>query len=200
MILQKLSKKKLIHPPKFLLSNTHYLTIMGSVAYGCSSDTSDNDVYGFCIPTLEQVFPHLAGDIPGFGIQKKRFENWQEHGIIDKEENKEWDFSIFSIVRFFSLCMENNPNMVDALFVPQNCIIHSTAIGNMVRENRHMFLHKGCWPKFKGYAYSSLKKAATKVHKGLDNLKKFEENNNISHKISIEDIKKEMIKRGINIK
>ncbi len=41
MILDKLAKKSLIHPPKWLISNTMYLTIMGSDAYGCSSGSSD---------------------------------------------------------------------------------------------------------------------------------------------------------------
>lgn len=28
----------------------------------------------------------------------------------------------------------------------------------MVRDARQLFLHKGCWPKFKGYAYAQLHK------------------------------------------
>jgi len=35
-------------------------------------------------------------------------------------------------------------------------------IGEMVRENRKLFLHKGAWHKFKGYAYSQLHKMRTK--------------------------------------
>lgn len=69
-----------------------------------------------------------------------------------------YDFAVYNIVRFFQLCMENNPNMVDALFVPDNMIVHITHVGNMVRDARKMFLHKGCWHKFKGYAFSQLTK------------------------------------------
>ena len=159
-LLQELQKKGLIHPPNFLVSNTHYLVYMGSVAYGVSSDNSDNDLYGFCIPEKEMVFPHLKGEILGFGKQTKRFEQYQEQTVTP--EGKKYDFAIYSIVKFFQLVMENNPNMVDSLFVPQRCIVHSTAIGNLVRENRKMFLHKGCWPKFKGYSYSQLHKADLK--------------------------------------
>ena len=54
--------------------------------------------------------------------------------------------------------MENNPNVIDSLFTPVNCVLHSTRVGNLVRENRRLFLHKGAWPKFKGYAYSQLHK------------------------------------------
>ena len=77
MLLNVLKNKKLINPPKWLPDNTHYLTMMGSVAYGVSSDTSDIDVYGFCIPKKNMIFTHLAGEIPGFGRPIKRFDQWQ---------------------------------------------------------------------------------------------------------------------------
>lgn len=162
MILQQLHKKGLYTAPNFILSNTQYVTRTGSVAYGCSSDCSDEDFYGFCIPPLEMIFPHLAGEIEGFGRQKKRFEQQQNHHIEDKEEGKMYDITIFNIVKYFSLCMECNPNMLDTLFTPVNCIVHSTQISNLVRENRKIFLHKGAWPKFKGYAFSQLHKMSSK--------------------------------------
>ena len=48
--------------------------------------------------------------------------------------------------------------MIDSLFTPHECVLHITQVGTMVREARHLFLHKGCWPKFKGYAYAQLHK------------------------------------------
>ncbi len=139
---------------------------MGSVAYGVSSDTSDMDVYGFCIPPKDYIFPHLRGEIQDFSTPGKTFQNWQQHHINDKETRKEYDLCIYSIQRFFRLCMENNPNMVDALFVPRRCILFSTPLGEIVRENRKLFLHKGSWHKFKGYAYSQLHKMRTKKPEG----------------------------------
>jgi predicted nucleotidyltransferase len=162
MLVQDLYDRKLIHPPKFIPNSTHYLVIMGSEAYGCSSNSSDKDFYGFAIPPKEDVFPHLRGEIPGFGNQINRFEQWQEHHVEDKDRGCEYDFSVYSIIKFFQLCMDNNPNMVDSLFVPQRCVVHCTQIGNLVRENRKIFLHKGCWHKFKGYAYSNLHKCDIK--------------------------------------
>ena len=70
MILDKLQKKDLIHPPKWLIPNCHYICEMGSVAYGVSGGNSDIDLYGFCIPQKEDVFPHQEkGEILGFGRQ-----------------------------------------------------------------------------------------------------------------------------------
>lgn len=161
-----LYKRGLIEPPSFVPESVQYEVIMGSEAYGVSSGDSDRDVYGFCVPPKSIVFPHTTGEIPGFGRQKNRFEQYQQHHIKDPEalggRGVEYDFSIYSIVRYFSLCMENNPNMIDSLFVPQRCILHTTRVGNMVREKRHIFLHKGAWFKFKGYAYSQVKKMQNK--------------------------------------
>ncbi len=56
--------------------------------------------------------------------------------------------TVYPIVKYFRLLMDNNPNIIDSLFVPRNCVLYSTKVGEMVRENRHIFLHKGCWAKF----------------------------------------------------
>lgn len=153
---RKLNDRGLIRPPAFLPMNVQFECMMGSIAYGVSDDSSDIDLYGWCIPPKDVVFPHLKGEIPGFGRQTQRFEQFQQHHISCSE--KEYDVSIYSIIKYFQLCMENNPNMLDSLFVPQTCILHITQVGQMVRENRQTFLHKGAWHKFKGYAFSQIHK------------------------------------------
>ncbi|MBM3457237.1 MAG: nucleotidyltransferase [Armatimonadetes bacterium] len=165
---RELAERKLCRPPAWLPEAIQYETQMGSVAYGVSSDTSDVDLYGFCIPPRQVVFPHLAGHIPGFGLTPpERFEQYQQHHIRDPSElgghGRSYDVAIFSIVKYFQLCLENNPNMVDSLFTPHTCVLTSTAVGQKVRENRRLFLHRGCWVKFKGYAYSQLHKMAIKT-------------------------------------
>jgi len=161
---QLMKQKGLISPPKWLPHNIHYEVITGSVSYAVSSDTSDMDVVGFCMPPKDDIFPHLAGEIPGFGRQIQRFEVWQQHHIMDNEARQEYDFSIYSIVKFFQLAMENNPNMVDILFTPQRCVLYCSAVAQMVRDNRRLFLHKGSYHKFRGYAYRQLSKIGTKAN------------------------------------
>jgi hypothetical protein len=162
MLIHTLQKQGLIQPPKWLADNVAFLTVMGSVAYGVSSDSSDEDIYGFCVPPKDMTFPHLAGEIPGFGTQLQRFNVWQQHHIKTLDGRKEYDFAIYSIVQYFQLIMECNPNMIDSLFVPERCIKHTTEIARMVRDRRKMFLHKGAWHKFKGYSYSQLHKIEIK--------------------------------------
>lgn len=173
-LLRKLHDRKLIQPPEWLIDNCCYLTTMGSVAYGVESyergDLSDFDVYGVCIPPKQEIFPHLKGEIIGFGRQKQRFEQWQQHHILDQDalggKGRMYDFSIYSIVKYFTLLMENNPNIVDSVFTYHDCVLHITQVGNIIRENRKKFLHKGCWHKFKGYAYSQMHKMRIKEPEG----------------------------------
>jgi uncharacterized protein len=158
MLLHDLTKRNLIHPPSWLPSNTHYLAIVGSESYGANiAGSSDQDLQGFCIPPKEDVFPHLRGEIMGFGTQHQRFNVWQEHHIKDTND-KEYDFAVYSIVKFFHLAMENNPNVLDIICVPENCIKHITSVGQMVRDNRRMFFHAGCFHKFRGYASAQMAK------------------------------------------
>ncbi len=202
-LIQDLSNKKLITPPKWLPTNVHYLVQMGSVAYGVSNDNSDVDIYGFCIPEKAEIFPHLRGEIPGFGENiRKPFEQYQQHHISDQSAHGgkgcEYDISVYSIIKFFQLCMKNNPNMIDALFVPSRCVRHTTQIGNLVRENRHIFLHKGSWHKFKGYAYSQLHKMRIKTPKEeVEKVLQFEEKHNIPRETKLKDIENELRKRNL---
>ncbi len=116
--LQRLTDQGLVKPPRWLPGNVQYETIMGSVAYGVSSDTSDVDVYGWAIPPKDDLFPHLRGEVLGFGTPKPRFEQYQEHHVQDRDalagRGRTYDLTIYGIVKFFNLAMENNPNVIDS--------------------------------------------------------------------------------------
>ena len=154
----KCKNKDLINPPHYVYSQLQYECIMGSMAYGVSSDNSDMDIYGFCIPNKNIIFPENF--IHGFDKIEHPFEQYQQHHI--KTETIEYDFTIYNITKYFTLCANGNPNMVDSLFVPRRCVTHSTRIGELVRENRKLFLSKKCWHTFKGYAYSQMHKMRIK--------------------------------------
>ncbi|MCO7224064.1 DNA polymerase beta superfamily protein [Pleionea sp. CnH1-48] len=156
--------------PEYLTDSVQYEVIMGSMAYGVSNDSSDMDVYGFAIPPKEILFPYTQGKVLGFDDFTPEFEQLQEHHIQDKEalggQGRVYDITLYSITKFFRLLTTNNPNIIDSLYVPDNCVLHITPVGRMVRDERKLFLHKGCWAKFKGYAYSQLHKVRTKQPQG----------------------------------
>lgn len=161
-VVRRLTDKGLIKPPTFVAGSVQYETIMGSMAYGVSSDNSDFDVYGFCMPPKDYIFPHLDGKIPGFSTQVQSFDQYQEHHVNEKDHGHVYDLNIYSIIKYFRLCMDNNPNMIDSLFTAQNMVLSQTKIAQMVRDERKTFLHKGSWHKFKGYAYGQMHKMKIK--------------------------------------
>lgn len=207
MLLQELADKKLISPPTWLPTNTMYLTIMGSHAYGAADTNgekkSDWDIYGFCIPKKEIVFPHLAGVIQGFGEQGERFDQWVQHHIIDpsacKGQGREYDFTVYNIVRYFDLLMDNNPNVIDSIFTPQDCVIHCTQVGLLLREKRKMFLHKGAFHRFKGYAYSQLHKMGNRASNNdlVQKIRNLEDLLAIPHRTTLDDVVRELERRKV---
>ena len=81
----QLSSKGLIRPPSFLADNVMYETQMGSTAYGVATDRSDFDIYGFAIPPRDHLFPHLAGEIAGFGDPRpRRADRRQVRRVLDR--------------------------------------------------------------------------------------------------------------------
>lgn len=169
MLIQNLTRRGLLSPPKWLPDNTIYLTSVGSQSYGVASDTFDWDIIGVCIPRKDVVFPHTAGHLYGFGEPSEKFEQFQTK-VFDPDaaggKGREYDITIYNIVRYFWLCFDSNPNMIDSLFTHYSCVLHSTPIGELIRENRKMFLSKRALLKFKSYAYSQLHKINSKKAEG----------------------------------
>ncbi len=161
-VIERLRHDGLIRPPTWLPGNVRYESLMGSHCYGVAARDSDYDMVGWCVPPKDMIFPHLGGHIHGFGRQVQKFTCYEQHRVYDKVKQRTYDLTCYNIVHYFHLCMDNNPNMLDSLFVPRDCITHSSQIAEMVRVKRHLFLHKGAWHKFKGYAYSQLHKMGNK--------------------------------------
>ena len=162
-LIAKLEKREVVRPPPWLVSNLVFEGETGSSAYGCNvrkndADSSDLDLTGVAIAPKQMVFPHLGGHIAGFGTAPQTFDQWQQHHIKDTERRIEVDATIYGLVRFFELARQNNPNIVDTLFTPRRCIRHTTEVWEHVREHRRDFVHKGCYHRFRGYAYSQLSK------------------------------------------
>jgi uncharacterized protein len=154
-IIEKFVQDGYIHPPEFVHKGLQLLVTGGSTAYGVRQLGADTDFYGFCIPPESIVFPHKSGFIPGFGKRPPSFDQFLH--ITDA-----WDINIFNIVKFFDLCFRGNPNIIELLYVPADCVAFATPIGKAVLEHRSLFTSKACWGKLRGFATSQ-------VHKILKN-------------------------------
>ena len=158
-VLRRLVDKDLLHPPPWLMDNLMFEGVVGSTAYGCNKGgDTDEDLVGMAIPPKGMVFPHLEGYIPGFGAKPPTFNSFQQHHIFFSETKTQYDVCIYGIVKLFQLCRDNNPNMLELLYLPRRCIKHSSQVYEHIRSNRSLFLHRGCYQKFRGYAYSQIEK------------------------------------------
>lgn len=180
MILHELEEKKLLkNAPSWLSNNCVYATVSGSISYGCADtnadEASDFDIIGICIPPKGLIFPHLSGHIFGFLTPPKLQPGdgsgvYEEHHVFDPNalggKGRNYDLNIYSIIKHIDECVKGNPNLIDSLFTSRECVLHCTQVGNILRDNRKLFLCKNLWQTYKNYAYSQLHKMESKNPKG----------------------------------
>lgn len=121
---------------KLAEQNLIYKARIGSNAYGTALPTSDNDEGGIFIPPLDYYFGLQAFDI--------------------LSEQREDDKSYYSLRKFAHFAADNNPNVLELLFVDDNSILLSSPAGEELRAKRKMFLSQRCRKTFVGYATAQL--------------------------------------------
>lgn len=160
MILNTL-KCATLDPPRFVTEGLQYLTKHGSQAFGTATAESDTDLYGFCIPPQESLWPSLTGEIDGYDPPANRFQQF----LGKSDAGTGYDVTVYSIARYFYLLAQNNPNVIETLFTPDDCVQHLTHIGRLVRDNRKLFLSQELFPRFYGYAMDQAEKLGNEDYK-----------------------------------
>jgi len=149
-IVNKLYNKGLITPPTWLPCNVHLEIIGGSRMYAANDhDSSDYDIRGIFTPPKEMIFPSSSGLIYGFD-KIPNCEHWLQGKTL--HNNKEYEFDLHNITKFFKLVIENNPNQLDLMFVNETDITQCTEVGRMILDNKLLFLSKLSFIRFRGYA------------------------------------------------
>jgi len=111
---------------------------MGSHAYGTNIPTSDIDLRGVFIQPLDDIF---------------------KYGYKDQVADKTNDIVFYELKRFMELVQKNNPNILELLNAPKDCIIHQDPIYDYILDNSEKFITKKCRYTFAGYAIEQIKKA-----------------------------------------
>lgn len=110
--------------------------ISGSKSFGLDTPTSDTDIKGVYYLPKEQFY----------GLE-----------YIPQISNETNDIVYYELGRFVELLLKNNPNILEILATPSDCILYKHPIMEELRLED--FLSKLCKDTFAGYAMTQIKKA-----------------------------------------
>ncbi|UII31200.1 nucleotidyltransferase domain-containing protein [Fulvivirga ulvae] len=113
-----------------------YECLSGSHAYGLSTPESDIDIKGVFI------------------LPKDEFYGLNYVAQVSDEGN---DTVYYELGRFVELLSKSNPNILELLYSPEDCIRIMHPLFKSLRQ--HSFLSKQCKESFGGYAMAQIKKA-----------------------------------------
>lgn len=127
----------------WLPERTLYLTRHGSHAYGTNIETSDLDLRGICIAPPS----YYHG-----------FVEWARPKGFEQAMQKEPDFLIFEIRKFFMLAADCNANALELLFTDPSDHLLVTPLMERLLAARDEFLSLKVKSTFSGYALGQLKR------------------------------------------
>jgi len=122
------------NPEEFLI----FEAITGSRLYGTNTEMSDTDKRGVCIPPMRVLLDP--------------FQKFEQKDSFDEDDDR----TIFNLEKFFKLCADCNPNIVELLFIPDDKVLFMSDAWEKVLENRNLFLSKKAKWTFTGYAFSQV--------------------------------------------
>ncbi len=110
--------------------------ITGSKSYGLDTPTSDTDIKGV------------------FVLPKNMFYGLEYTAQVNNETN---DIVYYELKRFMELLSKSNPNILEMLNVPQQCVLQKHPVMDMLHPE--IFLSRQCEQSFANYAFTQIKKA-----------------------------------------
>lgn len=125
-----------------------YRCIAGSRAYGTAHADSDEDIRGIFILPRDH---YLSITEP-----------------ISMVSDERGDIVYYSLHRFIQLASNANPNIIELLFMPSDCIQLMTPIMQTLYNARDLFITKQAYESHVGYALAQIKKA-TGQNKWINN-------------------------------
>jgi len=110
--------------------------ISGSRSFGLATENSDTDIKGVYYLSKEDFF----------GLN-----------YIPQISNETNDITYYEIGRFTELLLKNNPNILEILATPEDCILYKNPLMDLYKQED--FLSKLCKDTFGGYASAQIQKA-----------------------------------------
>lgn len=128
----------------FVKTDLIFLTLAGSHMYGTNTAESDIDKRGVCVPPKNVVM--------GFA------RNFEQQDIAGE------DTTIYGLTKFLKLAADVNPNIIELLFAPEDCVQINHPTWKELLKYRDKFLSAEAYFTFCGYAHGQLKRI--KTHRG----------------------------------
>lgn len=114
----------------------------GSHAYGTNREDSDLDIRG------------VATNLPKNILTGRDFEQ-----VVDVPT----DTVMYSVDKLFKLLCQCNPNTIEILGLKPEHYLYKNKVGEMILQNRSLFLSKVCIRSFGGYASDQLRRMENKA-------------------------------------
>ena len=127
-------------------SITHGMYIPGNDSDGID----DKDVMVINVPPIDFYF----------GLK-----NFGSRGTVEIKY-KEWDIVIYEIRKFINLLIQGNPNVLSILWLDENHYIKRTYAGDIIINNRDLFVGRHVYKSFVGYAHGQLHRMTHQAYKG----------------------------------
>ena len=128
-------------------NNIVLLGLGGSYAYGTNIETSDVDIRGIATRTPRDI---LTG------------RDWEQ------SVNEETDTTIYSLEKMFKLLISCNPNTIEILGLKPEHYLYVSPIGQMILDNKNLFLSKKVLNSFSGYAMAQMNRLNNKSGRALE--------------------------------
>ena len=127
---------------------------VGSHLYGFNNSNSDEDFFSVFIPKPEYFL----------GLKKVELVDRSTKTSDKNERNSKDDVDdkYYSISKYLNLLLQNNPNIVETLFVNKKNILFITEEFEQIMENYKEFISKRVFKTFSGYAFGQRKKLIIK--------------------------------------
>ena len=168
MTLQEIKEMLKTEAYDFLRTDKHlgnrimFLCLGGSHSYGTNIETSDVDIRGVTLDTTECVL----------GL---------EH--FEQRLDAATDTTIYSLSKFLDLVSNCNPNIIEMLFCKPEHYLYVSPLGQILLDNRHLFLTKRAYHTFGGYAHAQLNRLENAMARDNETLTEEEVQTHISRSL-----------------
>lgn len=132
----------------------------GSHLYGTNISTSDEDFLGIFIPPVDYLLGLKTVEEVDCGQEAK--------DSSGKNTSDAIDFKIYELRKFVKLALQNNPNILEILFVNDENILFQNSDWKKIKKINKLFLSKVLKEKFIGYALSQKHKMRIKKNNYFD--------------------------------